>query len=228
MTQTQNATPASKTTALQDMRAALRAQLEAQRGSIAPPSGRRIGTNGKVFALPSGLNNPGPLGVVILDFRITHAYYPGMYDANDIKPPVCWSIGSTLDSMPDDSVKDPNAASCSECMFNQFKSAPNGKGKACKEGRRLAVVPLDATLDTDVWTLDVSPMGIKSFEGYATRLNSNDMTLIEVCTQVAFNPKQAYPSLVFGNPVTLDNEQLATMFVLQSRASEVLDKAFAA
>lgn len=222
-------------TALVDIKAQLKAQLMEQRERVAPPSGQRISTKGKVFALPDGRTSTGPLDAIILDFRITHAYYTGLYDPKNPKPPICWAVSRTLECKPDESIVQPKFSCCLgrdengeliTCPMNEYKSASQGNGKACKEGRRLAIIPPDATADSEIWTLDVSPTGIRSFEAYMTRLRESDHHSMEVVTQIAFKADEAYPTLVFApkpKDALLDDERLAIAFTLAQRAGTVLD-----
>jgi hypothetical protein len=55
--------------------------------------------------------------------------------------PDCFSLDTVK---PHESAKVPQADKCSECRFNEFGSAQNGKGKACKEGAKFAAIHADA------------------------------------------------------------------------------------
>lgn len=212
--------------AVLDIRAQLRAELEAQKGRVAPPTGNRISTKGKMFTFPDGKTSAGPIDLIILDWRITHQLLPP-YNPSKFSPPSCWAISKTVDgAAPSDKVFDPKCDACVNCANNQFGSSPVGKGKACKEQRRLAVVPADATESTQVLILDVSPTGIKSFDGYVDRLRSTrEMIPLQVITSVAFDPSQAYPTLLFGNPQPVDDDaQLAVLMNLRKAAESALDR----
>lgn len=212
-------------TALVDIRAQLKAELEAQRERVAPPSGGRISTKGKIFTLPDSRTSQGPLSLVILDWRVSHAYYTGIYDPAKIKAPDCWAISATVACAPDPAkVKVAKHSECASCPFNEYGTAPNGKSKACKETRRLAVVPADATISDTPLLLEVSPTGIRGFESHVLALESVGKHPLEVVTEVAFKSDATYPTLVFGNPAPLDDERIAVMFELRKRAGAILDR----
>lgn len=225
----------SQSTALLDIRARLKAELVDQRERIAPPSGNRISTEGKQFKLPDGTvlrgnlgktGTDGPLTCIILDWRITHMYRPGMYDAKKHEIPSCWAISRTLDCAPDPSkVTSAKHESCDGCPFNEFGSAMNQKGKACKEGRRLAVIPADATEETIPWILELPPTSIRGFEAYVTRLNGLGQHPMEIITEVGF-ADSAYPVPVFVPQTQASDATLAVAYALSQApiTSAALDR----
>ena len=62
--------------------------------------------------------------------------------------------------VPSDNAPDKQNDSCRGCPMNS-SAPPTGSGKARKNTRMLAVLPPDADSDTELWTLKVSPTGIK-------------------------------------------------------------------
>lgn len=212
-------------TAIVDIRAQLRAQLEAQRERVEAPSGTRISTKGKVFTLPDGTVSNGPLSLVILDWRITHAYYTGIYDPAKPRSPDCWALSNTVACAPDPlKVKAPKHSECTSCPFNEYGTAATGRGKACKETRRLAVVPPDAKPGDMPFLLEVSPTGIKSFESLVYALAGRGLTPLEFITEVAFKSDATYPTLVFSPAAPLDDERVANLYEIQQRAGTILDR----
>lgn len=213
------------TNAVVDIRAQLRAEIEATKDRVAPPSGGKISTQGKIFTLPDGRTSSGPLKLIVLDWRIVHSYYTGIYDPAKRASPDCWALSTNLDCAPDPAkVKAAKCDSCAKCPFNEWGSAATGKGKACKESRRLAVIPTDATPDTIPLLLEVSPTGIKSFEAYVTRLNSIGKHPMEAVAEVAFKSDAHYPTLVFGVDSMLDDDQLAIAFAIRKMVDPILDR----
>lgn len=103
---------------------------------------------GNFFSLRGGqltLNdNPLPnneMGVVIVDSILENTYYEGGYNPDNSQGPKCYGFGRDEETIkPHDNVKEPNADRCKDCEFNQWGSAEVGRGKACKNRRRLAVV----------------------------------------------------------------------------------------
>ena len=88
-----------------------------------------------------GVKLPNPLPLVILAYDAERAYYSKPYQPDVMASPDCYSYDKL---MPHENAKVPQADKCSECRFNEFGSAPNGKGKACKEGAKFAAIHADA------------------------------------------------------------------------------------
>ena len=128
----------------------LKAQVAAMAGKIAPPSGINIRiTQDKKFQLPDGSKVEGPLDLVIVDFVSRNTFYEGTYDPNNITPPACFAIHPEPKQMaPSENSPIKQSDDCASCPMNQFGSS--GKGKACKNGRMLAVLPPDADDREDV------------------------------------------------------------------------------
>lgn len=189
----------SGSTALVNYEEQLRKELGGLSHQIEPPSSNKISTKGKLFTLPGGRNSPGPMSVIVLDWVAVNMVYKGGYNPNVRQPPLCWAIGKNLDElMPSEAVKEPQGTDCTSCPKNAWGSGQGGKGKACKNQRRLLIVPPDFTPSTDPMSLYVSPTGLKSWNAFVKRLASEQGKLpVQVITKVSFDPQQAYPTLVF-------------------------------
>lgn len=170
-----------------------------------PAGGDKIGLkNDKTFNLPDG-QKVSELQVVVVDFIAMNNFYEGAYDKDNIVPPTCFAIGQVITQMaPSDNSPVKQSDACGACPMNQFGSA--GNGKACKNMRRLAVLPPDADADTPLWILDVSPTGLKSFDGYVKSVATKFGVLpIGVVTTVTMDPAVDYPSLRFSDPAPNEN-----------------------
>ena len=199
----------------------LKAQVAAMAGKIAPPSGINIRiTQDKKFQLPDGSKVEGPLDLVIVDFVSRNTFYEGTYDPNNIAPPACFAIHPEPKQMtPSENSPIKQSDDCASCPMNQFGSS--GKGKACKNGRMLAVLPPDADADTPLWLLQVSPTALKGFDGFVGSVaRTFQMPPIAVIASVDFNPNETYASLTFGDP--RPNENVAVHFARQAEAKELL------
>jgi len=64
-------------------------------------------------------------------------------------PPTCWSLGGK-DAVPHPEATESQHTSCAGCPWNEFGTAKQGRGKACKTKRADFLVEVDeALLDTD-------------------------------------------------------------------------------
>lgn len=213
-------------TALVNMRAELAAETLALSRRIEAPSGDKVKlTKKKTFKLPDGSEHPGPLTVVILDFVSTNTFHDKPYKEGEISPPACFAIGlePTL-LVPSANSPDKQSDGCAKCPNNAFGS--RGDGKACKNGRRLAIVAgagdLAADPDSPMWIIDVSPTSLKAFDAYVSTVRTQfQAPPIGVVTDVFFDPASEYQSLRFGNPQP--NPNLELHFSRRAAAKERLN-----
>jgi len=72
------------------------------------------------------------------------AWYDGEFDADQVQVPACYALDSTE---PHELAADPQSDACATCEKNKWGSAARGRGKACREGARVIVVPAGTPLD---------------------------------------------------------------------------------
>lgn len=207
--------------ALVSIREQLAAQAADTASRTAPPTGSKVQLKGGKFKFPDGTETSDPVRLVIVDFITTHAYYEGKFDPNNIQPPNCFAIGANPKAMvPSSNAPEVQAKDCQGCPQNQFGSS--GNGKACKNGRKLAVLPPGADADTPIWTIDVSPTAIKGFDAYVQSVARMFQTPpVGVVTTVSFDDSVDYAKLVFSNPEP--NEDLEVCFGRQEEARATLE-----
>lgn len=215
MSKAKEVAPAKNTLPV-NMEDEIKKQLAAQQGQLGALPSNKISTKGKEFALPDGRKGK-ELECVILDFAWFMVNYPGVYNANNPQQPNCFAVGREnpepkggeegLKPHPD--AADPQAENCKECPKNQWKSAPSGNGKACKNQRRLVLLAPDADEKSEPMTLYVSPGGLKHFDAYVSRLaNEHKVLPVQVITKITFDENQSYPLLNFELVAPHDNLNL--------------------
>lgn len=95
------------------------------------------------------------IDVVVADGILENCYYEGEFDAENPMPPVCYAFGRDEKEMkPHAESSKPQSESCVGCRHNEWGTAERGKGKACKNVRRLALLP----------TTDMTVGGLKKME----------------------------------------------------------------
>lgn len=177
---------------------------------IAAPSGDRIRMSGNSkFILPDGSEGE-EFEAVIVEFGSSNLFYEGAFDRDNPQPPSCFAIGpepSLLVPSPNSPAK--KAESCAVCPNNQFGSS--GKGKACKNTRLLALVPVGALEedgDVPIWIMSVPPTSLKAFDSYAQSLASKyKTTTLGVVTKITLDPSTTYASPRFSVVRPLKGEE---------------------
>ena len=104
------------------------------------------------FGLKSGIltYNSQPLAnnemaVVIIDHIQENVFYEGKYDPDTPQGPICYAFGrDEKDMAPHAKVVEAHNdqhATCAGCPMNEWGTADTGRGKACRNVRRLAMLP---------------------------------------------------------------------------------------
>ena len=213
-------------TELVDIQAQIAAELANLDKTLAPPGGHKVSLKGKTFTFPDGKTSPGPISCVILDYRNVNKYYKGAYNPKQLESPTCFAQSKEIAGMaPSVNADDPQSKGCDECPWNEWGSAPGGgRGKACKNQVRIAVVPPDASADTPPWTIELAPSSVSAFTGF-TNAVGNGLGLLPMQVQVAldFDQNESYPKVTFGDVEPLPEDKIALMFQLREAAQLLLD-----
>lgn len=190
-----------------DIQEQIKQELADQKNHLGALPSNKIALKDKKFTLPDGQSSPGPLECIVVDFVWAMSHYKGVYNAANPQSPNCFAIGRDA---PESGLLKPNAtklkelglepqgASCAECPKNEWGSAHTGRGKACKNQRRVIVLPPNFESLDDAMTLYVSPQGLKNFDSYVNRLkNEHGLLPVQVITEISFDADKSYPLLKF-------------------------------
>lgn len=186
-----------------DILAKLQKHTEQERERIGGAGGGdtiSILNNKNLFVMPNE-QEVSEFEALIVDFAYRNEYYIGPYNPKAITPPACFAIApSTSLLVPsDNSPMKQNQNDCATCQQNQYGSAPNGSGKACKNTVILAVLPPDAEMvgEHDIWVLKTSPTAIRPFNKYASKISEMNIPLGAVRTRFFFDPDSEYTTVRF-------------------------------
>lgn len=150
-------------------------------------------------------------GIVIHTLpKVSRTYYAGQYDP-DAKPtlPDCWS---NLGDKPEANVPNRQAANCTTCHNNIDGSGQNGKGKACRFQRRVALL-LEGDDSGDIYQFNIPAKSlfgkgegnVHPFESYARYLAANGASLDYTVTNIAYDLDAETMQMQF-KPVRLIND----------------------
>lgn len=138
---------------------------------------------------------------LIVDFAYRNDYYIGAYNPKEITPPACFAIASNAAELvpSENSPMKQNESDCATCQQNQFGTATNGGGKACKNTVLLAILPPDVEEvgEHDIWVLKTSPTAIRPFNKYASKVSQMNLPIGVVRTRFYFDPELDYASIRF-------------------------------
>jgi hypothetical protein len=224
------ATAAGGTQALTTLDQELSQSAIALRSAIGGPVGKaiKVKPTGN-FILPDGFDLGSEFQCVVVDFVSKNMFYSGPYNPDNPAPPDCYAANKVIAEMaPDAESPAAQADNCAECPLNRFGSGNNGKSKACKNTRELAVLLIDAEnpnahLDPDapLYTLSLSPTALRSFDGFvANAIRTLNGPPIKAIVTVAAQNAGTYAAVTFHDMVP--NPHYAQHAARRAEAAELL------
>lgn len=111
------------------------------------------------------------------------AYYEGEYDADKTQVPTCYALDDTV---PHEMASNPQADLCGECQQNKWGTGPRGKGKACREGARVIIVPANVPLQTaQMSTAKLPVSSLSTVTAFSSRCAAAGKLMGEFITQLS-------------------------------------------
>ena len=144
------------------------------------PTGSFASTRGGILSIAGSPMKDNKVQVVILDHVYENTFYEGDFDPDQPQPPSCYAFGRAEDELePHKEAAKPVHEQCEGCPNNEFGSAEKGKGKACKNSRRLAMVSADGLSADSVAYGDVVyfKLPVTSTKGWAYYVKGLNATL---------------------------------------------------
>jgi len=181
---------------------------------------RRI-VNGK----EAGKIKDGHMNVIVINAlpKVSRQFYATAFDP-DAAPtlPDCWS---NLGDVPDPKAANKQAASCATCQQNIDGSGTNGKGRACRFNRRVAVL-LEGDMSGDVYQFNIPAKSLfgkgtgntHPFESYIKFLPANGESVDRIVTQISFDENETADVLKFTPVRHLTDEEIDVVEAAQSTA----------
>lgn len=143
-----------------------------------------------------GAQVPGDkMDVVILAVAFRNTWYAGAYDPDNIANPACFAISLDGEDMaPHENVKNPVNATCEGCPKAQWGTAVRdgkpSRGKACKEGRRMLVIPAQAAASAELVkkaemaVIDIPVTSVAAYGNFVNALGAMGRPMWSVFTEV--------------------------------------------
>jgi hypothetical protein len=183
--------------------------LETELGREQAGVGKTLSIRNSKFKF-EGADLGNEISVILLDYVFVNQYFKGKFDPDNRQPPACFAMAENeLDLVPlPSSPEIQNGGDpCESCWANEFESDDAGRGKACKNGRRIAVMSAEAWEDDDfadyidseaVGYLTLPPTTNPTWRAYVNKLGKTaKLPVWGVITTLSFDPEVDYPKLEF-------------------------------
>ena len=196
-------------------------------------AGGFISTRGGRLTYAGGEIPGNRMDVVILDAVLEYHLYGEHFNADHITSPICFAFGrSEAEMRPHPNSSQPQCDSCAACPKNQFGTAELGKGKACKNIRRLALIPVEGLEDlnkAEVAFLKIPVTSVKAYSGYIQQVTGSlKKPPFAVITEVSLVPDPKTQFRFQFKLVDELSEQELIKSLIEKRKQVVLDFPYAA
>jgi len=175
------------------------------------------------------------MDVVVLTSVFENKYFVGAFNPDKYEAPVCYALSIDGENMaPHEDSKEPQDVSCSTCPKSKWGSAsvPGGrqsKGKACKEARRLGLIPADALKAGNIATAELAVLSVPStsLKNWANYVNGLAAEYSRppwgVLTEVSVVPDaKTMFQVKFQVKGLIEDDSLSAVFKRIAHAQEVL------
>lgn len=192
---------------------------------------------GQFFSIKSGVLTFGgvavpnnTMDVVVLASIHENVLYAARYDPDHITGPKCYAYGTTdPDQMhPHAEAAEPQSPEgCKVCPHNKFGSDPKGgKGKACKNVRRLALMAASslqnpsAVQGATVGYLRVPVTSVVNYQRFVASVAARQLPPFGVVCRVTVKPDAKTQVRVEFDPIQIIQDQAALQAVLERHEVE--------
>jgi len=158
------------------------------------PSGNWVSFKSGVLSIGGNQIKGNKIDIVVVQSVFENQWYKERYDAANPQTPHCFALAELDDDLrPHPDSAEPQSDTCEACPKNQWKSDPDGgKGKACKNVRRLAMVAsadLAEIKDAAVAIAKLPVMSVKNWSTYANQIaNVLKLPPLAVITNMSVTP----------------------------------------
>lgn len=204
-----------------------------------------IGYKGKVWSTryrgtdtplmrPDGDGPRNSIEVVVVKSpaNLSKIWYESGYVEGSTQSPDCFSSNGLT---PDLSSTKKQALACAACPMNAWGSQKKqdgtaGKGKACSDSKRVAIVPLMDLANEGMggpMLLRVPAASLQDFAAYGGKMQGLGYPACTIGTRISFDTKESYPKFVFEpiRPLTDAEVDLIEKLRDDPRTSRILAEA---
>lgn len=147
--------------------------------AINPSSGTWIKTQGGRFTFKDLHLNE--IECIIISKAIEHADYEAGFNPDNPANPRCFALALEPEGMaPDDASEEKQNDTCAGCPQMEWGSADQGRGKHCKQIRRLALIPMpsgkltpELIAEQELAYLKIPVMSVSGIDQYVVSLCEN-------------------------------------------------------
>ena len=190
-----------KLVSIKSLQKNLMAAVEDTTARIKTNAGNNLGIRNSKFTYKQEVIGRSMVAIAV-DFVHSQTYYDTAFDPDNPHPPACHALSVTGDDMQP-LAKSPSKQSdyCDGCEMNAWGSADVGRGKACSQQVKIALVaagPNETLATCEMAILTLPPTSLKNWNAYVKGLaKSHNLPPFAVYTRFSFAEDEEWPVLEF-------------------------------
>ena len=184
-----------------DLEKQYESDVEDDAARLNKPVGNTIGIRNSKFSYKGDVIGRSMVSIIV-DFVHAQTWYVNAFDPDNPEPPSCHALSVKGDEMqPFADVPKKQSDWCDGCPLDAWESADVGRGKACSQQYKLAVLAAGPgeTLDSaELAIMTVPPTSLKNFDAYVKHLKkAHKRPPHGVLTRFSFDEDAEHPVLIF-------------------------------
>lgn len=215
------------------------ARLAKKATAVEKPSSSNIGVKAGVLTYNGNPVAGNKLECIIVASTHANLYYDKKFDSNNPSNPVCYAYCNDPeeeDPAPHPKSSKPQAERCADCWANKWGSDPEGgRGKACKNSRRLAILPAGVEVgdvqNAEVAVLTLPVMSVsKKWSPYVHKLSTlYNRPPLGLVTCISTMPDQKSQFLVtFDDVRVVDQSLIGALLAKAGTVQPILEREYEA
>lgn len=169
--------------------------------------------------------------LIVLDAVLENQFYEDAFDPDAPANPTCFAFGRELGEMkPHPTAPKPQHETCAGCLNNAWGSGDKGRGKACKNVNRLAVVPWSENMTgeqvraAEIAFAKLPVTSVKNFAAYVNNLalKTNRPPFAFVTELAVERDAKTQFQVKFNMLHALDKKLLSDVFARVKEAEKVI------
>ena len=179
----------------------LMASVEDTTARIKSNAGNTIGIRNSKFTFKQEVIGRS-MAAIAVDFIHAQTWYDTPFDADNPHPPACHALSASGDDMQP-LPKSPHKVSefCDGCEKNAWGSADIGRGKACSQQIKIAVIavgPGETLENCEMAVMTLPPTSLKNWNTYVKKLaKDKQLPPFAFVTRFSFDEEAEHPVLTF-------------------------------
>lgn len=202
--------------------------------AIERPTTSKIGVRAGVLSYNKEPVPDNKLDCIIIASTSANLFYEEKWDPDNPVNPVCYAYSEDGENMvPHPKASKPQHTDCDTCPMNKWGSDPEGgKGKACKNTRRLMLVPAGTTAaDLPTAELAVLQLPVTSVQNWAMYVNKVATLFarppLGIITTIGTKPDMKTQfKVTFANGPLVANELIMPLMNKAEEAREVIEQVY--